>query len=74
MKREGVGTAERTLDSHDWPSAGRCYKQKILLDLYKLDDFADFLDGGFAAVQLLVARIRSDDIVAPLHSAHKRGF
>ena len=41
------------------------------MDLYTLDDFADFLDGGFgfAAVQLLVARIRSDDIVAALHTS-----
>ena len=37
------------------------------MDLYTLGDFADFLDGGFDAVQLLVSRIRSDDIVAALH-------
>ena len=29
VKREGVGTAERTLESHDWPSAGGCDKQKV---------------------------------------------
>jgi len=39
------------------------------MDLYTLDDFADFLDGGFAAAQLLVSRIRSDDIVAALHTS-----
>ena len=39
------------------------------MSLYTLDDFADFLDGGFAAVQLLVSRIRSDDIVAALRTS-----
>ena len=30
VKREGVGSAERTLAAYDWPSAGGCDKQKIL--------------------------------------------
>ena len=39
------------------------------MELYTLDDFADFLDGGFAAAQLLAGRIRSDDMVAALHTS-----
>ena len=39
------------------------------MDLYTLDDFAEFLDGGFGTAQLLVSRIRSDDMVAALHTS-----